>query len=99
MRDISLVRVARTPSSERYLLRNKDGDVGGLDLHYLANASVQATLLLHRRLNPTEAEIGELLRHLDEALLPEVRVEDHNLTFTVVVGDIVGDFRAEHVGE
>jgi hypothetical protein len=32
------------------------------------------------------------LQYLDEALLPEVSLDEHNLTFTVLQGRILGDF-------
>jgi len=39
--------------------------------------------------------VPELVQYLDEALLPEVSLDEHNLSFTVVQGRVLGDFRPE----
>lgn len=95
MRDFELVRAFRTPSSERFLLRKSSTDAGALDIHYLADGSVQATLVLASQLKCSDAEIVALLKYLDESLLPAVSLDAHTLAFTVVVGDILGEFHAQ----
>jgi hypothetical protein len=64
-------------------------------LHYLPADSVAATVFLFEDGGITEDRVPELLQYLDEALLPEVSVSEHNLSFTVVQGRVLGDFRPE----
>jgi len=92
---VDITRVLRTPSSERHLLRRNDVDFAALDLHYLQNGTVQATLVLFEGSGIAEPEIPEILTQIDEVLLPEVDLNDHNLTFTVVIGRVLGAYRAE----
>ena len=93
---IEHVRLLRTPSSERHLLRRGGNDFAALDLHYLSNGTVQATLLVFEGAGVEEQDIPALLTHIDEILLPEVRLDDRNLTFTVAIGRVLGAFQAEH---
>src|SRR5688572_7633957 len=88
-------RLLRTPSSERYVLQNDAGDFGALDLHYLPDATVQGTLVVFEGAGVMEEDVAELLHHIDEVLLPEVRLDQRNLTFTVVFGRVLGAFMAE----
>jgi hypothetical protein len=92
---IELVRLLRTPSSERHLLRRAGNDFAALDLHYLPNGTVQATLLVFEGAGVEEPDIPSLLTHIDEVLLPEVRLDDRNLTFTVAFGRVLGAYQAE----
>lgn len=95
MERIEFARLLRTPSSERHLLRRDKNDFAALDMHYLPDGTVQATLLVFDGSGFEEAEIPELLTYIDEVLLPEVRLDDHNLTFTVVAGRVLGSFAAD----
>lgn len=95
MRNIEFARLLRTPSSERHLLREAGNDFAVLDLHYLQDATVQATLIVFEGSGFGEDRIPELLTHIDEVLLPEVRLDDKNLTFTVVFGRVLGSYMAE----
>jgi hypothetical protein len=88
------VRLLRTSSSERHALRREGSDFGILDLHYLSDSTVQATVLLFDGSGISEAEIPDLLTFVDEVLLPEVRLDDKNLTFTVAVGRVLGAYQA-----
>jgi len=92
---VDIARVLRTPSSERHILRRNETDFAALDLHYLPNGTVQATLIIFEGSGVAESEIPELLTLIDEVLLPEVDLNDRNLTFTVVVGRVLGAYRAE----
>jgi hypothetical protein len=92
---LETVRVLRTPSSERYLLMRDGTEIGGLDLHYLQRGAVQATLVIFEGVGVKEDAVPEILTHLDEVLLPEVRLEDQNLIFTVVIGRVLGAYKAE----
>ncbi len=55
---------------------------------------VHGTLIVEEGRGVEESDIPHLLTHIDEALLPEVRLDDHNLTFTVVVGRAIGAYEA-----
>lgn len=92
---IEFVRLLRTPSSERHLLRRSGADFAALDLHYLPDGTVQATLLVFEGAGVDEVEIPELLTYIDEVLLPEVRLDDHNLIYTVATGRVLGAYQAE----
>ncbi len=92
---IEFVRLLRTPSSERHLLRRAGADSAALDVHYMPNGTVQATLLVFEGSGIDELEISEILMHIDEVLLPEVQLDEKNLTFTVAVGRVLGTYQAE----
>jgi len=70
-------------------------DVSAVDLHYLRDGSVAATVFLFEDGEITEDRVPELLQYLDEALLPEVSLDEHNLSLTVVQGRVLGDFRPD----
>ncbi len=92
MVDFALVRTLRTPHSERFLLRRADKDLAALDIHYLVNGSVDATLILFEGAGLTEEQVPDLLSQLDESILPEVSFAEKNLLFTVVCGRVLGAF-------
>jgi hypothetical protein len=93
---MKLIRMFRTMTSERFLIQRKEGqDSAAVDLHYLADGHVAGTVFLFEHAGIEDAEVPELLRHLDEALLPSVSLEDRTLTFTVVRGHVVGDYRPD----
>lgn len=92
--DVTFVRVLRTPHSERHLLRRDGSDFAALDLHYLLEGTVQATLVLFEGSGVEEPEVPEVLTLIDEVLLPEVQLDQNNLIFTVVVGRVLGSFQA-----
>jgi hypothetical protein len=88
------VRTLRTTTSERFLLQEANAvDCAALDLHYLENGHVAGTLIvLNDRFK--EHDIPEILTEIDEALLPQVSLDEGNLTFTVVRGEVIGSFTA-----
>lgn len=92
-------RLLRTPNSERLALRKDNADFAFLELHYLPNGTVQATLIVLEESWVKESDVPELLAEIDEALLPEVQLNERNLTFTVVFGRVLGAFTAEQDGE
>lgn len=85
--------MVRTESSERFvLLGADDAEVGMFDLHFLTSGNVIGSLIL---LDPALSESGvaeKLLHKIDEELLPAVSLDDKNLSFTVVKGDLIGTF-------
>ena len=87
------VRVLRTASSERYMIQPRPNqDAAALDLHYLADGSVAGTLFLFENGGIGDRDVPELLRHIDEVLLPYASREDGSLGFTVVRGHVVGSY-------
>src|SRR4051812_8001430 len=92
--DVTFVRVLRTPHSERHLLRRDGADFAALDLHYLVDGTVQATLIVFEGSSCTESDVPELLTLIDEILLPEVQMDHEDLFFTVVIGRVLGAFQA-----
>ncbi|NBQ70631.1 MAG: hypothetical protein EBU46_18085 [Nitrosomonadaceae bacterium] len=87
-------RTLRTTSSERFLATRDGKDVAAVDLHYLANGTVSGTVILLKEAGWKEAEIHILLQSLDEDFLPEVDLSSGTLTFTVVLGEVLGNFEA-----
>lgn len=87
-------RVLRTPSSERLLLRadGRSEDAAALELHYLPGGNVSGTLIIFEDGNLCSSNPEELLAAIDEQLLPDVSIKEHNLSFTVVIGRVVGSF-------
>jgi hypothetical protein len=92
--ELTFTRVIRTPHSERHVLRRGGADFAALDLHYLLDGTVQATLILYEGSGVEEEDVPPLLTHIDEHLLPEVQLDHKNLFFTVVVGRVLGAFQA-----
>lgn len=89
MANLSAVRILRTPYSERFVLRNGAGeDFAALELHFLVDGTVTGTLILFEQAKVLEAEIPQILKQIDEELLPEVSIQERNLSFTVVVGRV-----------
>jgi len=92
MIDFTLTRTLRTPHSERFLLRRADTDLAAIDIHYLDNGHVDATLIIVEGAGLTEQQIPELLAQIDETILPSVSFAEKTLSFSVVVGRVVGAF-------
>ena len=92
--DIQMIRLLRTPYSERFMLQTAKTDFAVLELHYVAAGKVSATLILFENGPVKEAQVPELLTQLDEILLPDVSIQEGSLTFSVVVGRVLGDFTA-----
>lgn len=92
MPSLKLVRTIRTATSERFLLAvNGVEGAAALDLHYLPNGGVAATLcVLDNAVG--DDQITNVIEQIDEVLLPEVSRAECNLHFTVVRGQAIGDF-------
>ncbi len=91
---IQFTRTLRTSSSERFLIHADSGkDVAALDLHYLDLQRVVGTLIVVDSSAISEDKVPDLLREIDENLLPDASLEDGKLSFTVVSGKIIGTFR------
>jgi len=92
--NIEYVRAFRTPSSERFFLRSFGVEFGCLELHYLMNGTVQALLVLYEDIAKPTEDIGAILKHIDDVLLPEVSLDDLKLLYSVFTGRAVGSFVA-----
>lgn len=91
--DFDATRIIRTPYSERFVLRRRGGDdFAALELHYLTDGSVAGTLVLFQEAGVAENEVPAILARIDQDLLPEVSIQSRNLSFTVVVGRVLGSF-------
>ena len=73
------------------MIRRGDSDIAALEIHYLDDGRVQATLIAFDGIF-NESEISDLLVHIDEVLLPDVSLDDKKLIFTVVTGRVLGAF-------
>jgi hypothetical protein len=88
-------RTLRTPSSERFLALRNGKDVAAVDLHYLTNGTVAGTVIILKGAGLDESNIQDLLSSLDEEFLPDVDLSTGNLTYTVVLGEVLGNWEAE----
>ena len=88
------MRMLRTVSSERLMARVDGREVAAVDLHYLEGGMVAGTVVILRESGFPESDVPALLSDLDENWLPGVELRAGNLTFTVVMGDVMGNFEA-----
>jgi len=88
-------RTLRTPSSERFLALRNGKDVAAVDLHYLTNGTVAGTVIILKGAGLEESNIQDLLSSLDDEFLPDVDLSTGNLTYTVVLGEVLGNWEAE----
>ena len=94
---ITWKRTLRTISSERFLAYRDGSESAAIDLHYLANGTVTGTVILLKSANWNDADIQSLLSSLDEDFLPEVDIAHGTLTYTVVKGEVLGNYEATQV--
>ena len=93
--NLSWKRTLRTVSSERFLAQREGRDVAAVDLHYLASGTVAVTVILLRDAGRNESDVPALLGSLDEDFLPDVDLDHGNLNYTVVLGEVLGNYQAE----
>jgi hypothetical protein len=91
---ITWKRTLRTASSERFLAFRDGAEIAAVDLHYLANGTVAGTFILLKAACWKEADIQALLSSFDGDFLPDVDLARGTLTYTVVIGDVVGNYEA-----
>ena len=75
------------------MINRGENDIAALDIHYLEDGRVNATLIAFDGMIE-ESEIADLLARVDEILLPDVSMDDKKLVFTVVLGRVLGAFEA-----
>ena len=88
-------RTLRTTSSERFLALREGRDVAAVDLQYLSNGTVAGTVILLKDAGWKESDVPALLGSLDEDLLPDVDLDHGNLNYTVVIGEVLGNYEAQ----
>jgi hypothetical protein len=88
-------RTLRTASSERFLALRDGKDLAAVDLHYLANGTVAGTVIILKDSGIKDEDIPTMLSALDDEFLPDVDLEHGNLTYTVVLGEVLGNWEAE----
>jgi hypothetical protein len=96
---LSWKRTLRTPSSERFLAQRSGQDAAAVDLHYLPNGTIAGTVILLKTAGWQESDVPALLKSLDEDFLPDADLSHGNLNYTVVLGEIVGNYEAESAQE
>ncbi len=87
-------RTLRTPSSERFLALRDGKELAAVDLHYLANGTVAGTVIVLKDSGLDQSNIEPLLSSLDEEFLPDVDLAHGNLCYTVVLGEVLGNWEA-----
>ena len=92
---ISWKRTLLTAASERFLAQREGKDVAAVDLHYLASGTVAGTVILLKDAGWKESDVPLLLGSLDEDFLPDVDLDQGNLNYTVVLGEVLGNYEAE----
>ena len=88
-------RTLRTPSSERFIALRDGKDLAAVDLHYLTNGTIAGTVIILKGSGLKDADIEPLLSSLDDEFLPDVDLERGNLTYTVVLGEVLGNWEAQ----
>jgi hypothetical protein len=91
---IAWKRLLRTLSSERFIATRDGTDIAAVDLHYLGTGLGTGTVFLFATAGWKESEVEGLLRSLDEAMLPDVNLDAGSLSYTVVHGEVWGQFEA-----
>lgn len=66
-----------------------------MDLHYLPQGTISGTVIVLKSSGIKEEEIPLLLSSLDDEFLPDVDLSEGNLSYTVVVGELLGNWQAE----
>ena len=94
--NLSWKRTLRTASSERFLAQREGKDVAAVDLHYLATGTVAETVILLKDGGWYASDVPALLGSLDEDFLPDVDLDHGNLSYTVVLGEVLGNYEAEN---
>ena len=81
--------------TDRYFKVLRDGkDLAAVDLHYLSNGTVAGTVIILKGSGLDESNIEPLLSSLDDEFLPDVDLAQGNLSYTVVLGEVLGNWEA-----
>jgi hypothetical protein len=91
---VTWTRTLRTPHSERFVAMVGGREAAAVDLHYLVNGHASGTVIILDGAGIGEEQVPDLLRSLDEGLLPDVDLMAGSLTYAVVFGRLVGMYEA-----
>ncbi len=95
MHEYAFIRTLRTPHSERYLIRTPDTETAALDIHFRPRGGADATLVIFEQAQLPEEAIPALLTAIDEVILPDMTLAEKDISFTVVIGRVLGAFSPE----
>lgn len=98
MTPLRWTRTLRTPHSERLLASREGRDLAAVDLHYLSDGTVAGTVIVLRGAGLEASDVPALLSELDREWLPGVDLGGGNLNFTVVVGEVLGNYEPDAAG-
>ena len=89
--ELRFVRAFRTASSERFLALQGENDVAAIDLHFLTNGQVAGTVVVLSDAI-ADSDMADLLRCIDDDLLPGASMESGSVSFAVVRGKFIGNY-------
>jgi len=92
MKPLRWNRTFRTPHSERLLALREEREVAAVDLYYLTDGTVSGTVILLKDAGLGADQVPALLAELDRDWLPGVDLGSGNLNFTVVLGEVLGNY-------
>jgi hypothetical protein len=95
MTPLRWTRTLRTPHSERLLAFRDGREAVAVDFHYLADGTVAGTVILLKGNGLGAEHVPALLTELDQEWLPGVDLGSGNLNFTVVVGEVMGNYEPD----
>ena len=98
MKPLRWTRTLRTPHSERLLALREEREVAAVDLHYLPDGTVAGTVILLKEAGLGADQVPALLAELDREWLPGVDLGSGNLNFTVVLGEVLGNYEPSSEG-
>jgi hypothetical protein len=96
-------RTLRTSSSERFVATRDGHEVAAVDLHFLPDGTARGTVILltgsqdeeSDSIGWREEEVPDLLASLDDEFLPNHDAASGDLTYTVVIGRLIGSFELD----
>ena len=95
MTPLRWTRTLRTPHSERLLAFRDGREAVAVDFHYLADGTVAGTVILLKGNGLGAEHVPALLTELDQEWLAGVDLGSGNLNFTVVVGEVLGNYEPD----
>lgn len=90
MSDYTFAREARTASSEAYVIEVEGEAMGRVDLHFLTNTAVAATLCIPQTFDETDIE--DLIAEIDERLVLSHDADRADFIVTVWRGAAAGTY-------
>ncbi len=92
MTPLRWTRTLRTPHSERLLACRDDKEAVAVDLHYLQDGTVAGTVIILKNSGLGSDQVPDLLAELDREWLPGVDLGSGQLNFTVILGEVLGNY-------